>query len=156
MNYDLLWSLDEYNSILKYKWNTFKRINLFLSEELTNRERNYKGQGKSIPRNKEEFVETLENIVTLYKTIKKNYILNGSQQLEQKLYRGTRNNNNHLTFASTTDDLSIALSFLDGINNGRTEGMSALRTKCRKRRKILCKLRKTAEYSAASGTADNC
>ena len=121
MNYDLLWSLDEYNSILKYKWNTFKRINLFLSEELTNRERNYKGQGKSIPRNKEEFVETLENIVTLYKTIKKNYILNGSQQLEQKLYRGTRNNNNHLTFASTTDDLSIALSFLDGINNGRTE-----------------------------------
>ena len=40
MNYDLLWSLDEYNSILKYKWNTFKRINLFLSKELTNRERN--------------------------------------------------------------------------------------------------------------------
>ena len=71
MNYDLLWSLDEYNSILKYKWNTFKRINLFLSEELTNREKNYKGQGKSIPRNEEDYVETIENIITLYKTIKK-------------------------------------------------------------------------------------
>ncbi len=121
MNYDLLWSLDEYNSILKYKWNTFKRINLFLSEELTNREKNYKGQGKSIPRNEEEFVETIENIITLYKTIKKNYILNGSQQIEHKLYRGTRNNSNHLTFASTTADLSIALSFLNGIDNGKTE-----------------------------------
>lgn len=46
MNYDLLWSIEEYQALLDYKWNSFKYINMFLNENITNRERNFKPNAK--------------------------------------------------------------------------------------------------------------
>lgn len=121
MNYELLWDIDEYQAIEEYKWNAFKYINLFLNDNLTNREMKYNGKGKGIPRNQEEFRKALETIIMLYKSIKKNYTLNGNKSYSERLYRGLRKNSNHLSFASTTNNLEVALSFIDGANNGQTD-----------------------------------
>ena len=58
MNYDLLWSIDEYQSLLDYKWNSFKYINMFLNENITNREKNYKPNANVQPKTPEEFITT--------------------------------------------------------------------------------------------------
>jgi len=121
MNYELLWNIDEYQSLKEYKWNAFKYINLFLSDNLTNREINYNGKGKGIPRDINEFKKALETIELLYEAIKKNYKLNGNKEYSQKLFRGLRKNSNHLSFASTTESLETALSFINGFNTGNID-----------------------------------
>lgn len=59
MNYDLLWSMDEYQSLLDYKWNSFKYMNMFLNENITNRERRFNPNAKSYPKTPEEFKEII-------------------------------------------------------------------------------------------------
>ena len=120
MNYDLLWSMDEYQSLLDYKWNSFKYINMFLNEGITNRERRFNPNAKAYPKTPEEFKKAIETITKLYEAIQKNYILNGSKEYQQQLFRGVRKNSNHSYFTSTSENLDVALSFVNGINNGNT------------------------------------
>lgn len=118
MNYDLLWSMDEYQSVVDYKFNSFKYINMFLNEDVTNRERNFKPNAKALPKTSEEFIKAIETITNLYEAIQKNYVLNGCKQYPQKLFRGVRKNSNHPYFTSTSESLEMVLSnFIDGINN---------------------------------------
>lgn len=120
MNYDLLWSMDEYQSLLDYKWNSFKYINMFLNEDITNRERRFNPNAKAYPKTPEEFKKAIEIITKLYEAIQKNYVLNGRKEYQQQLFRGVRKNSNHSYFASTSESMDTALSFMDGINNGNT------------------------------------
>ena len=120
MNYDLLWSMDEYQSLLDYKWNSFKYINMFLNEGITNRERRFNPNAKAYPKTPEEFKKAIETITKLYEAIQKNYVLNGHKEYQQQLFRGVRKNSNHSYFASTSESMDTALSFMDGINNGNT------------------------------------
>lgn len=121
MNYDLLWSIEEYQSLLDYKWNSFKYINMFLNENITNRERNFKPNAKkAYPQSSEDFKKAIATIIDLYKAIQKNYILNNSIPYQQALFRGVRKNSNHSYFASTSENIEVALSFINGINNGDT------------------------------------
>lgn len=120
MNYDLLWSMDEYQSLLDYKWNSFKYINMFLNEGITNRERRFNPNAKAYPKTPEEFKKAIETITKLYEAIQKNYVLNGRKEYQQQLFRGVRKNSNHSYFASTSESMDTALSFMDGINNGNT------------------------------------
>lgn len=120
MNYDLLWNMEEYQSLLDYKWNSFKYINMFLNEDITNRERRFNPNAKAYPKTPEEFKKAIETITKLYEAIQKNYILNGSKEYQQQLFRGIRKNSNHSYFTSTSENLDVALSFIDGINNGNT------------------------------------
>ncbi len=120
MVYDLLWSMDEYQSLLDYKWNSFKYINMFLNEGITNRERRFNPNAKAYPKKPEEFEKAIETIIKLYEAIQKNYILNGSKEYQQQLFRGVRKNSNHSYFTSTSENLDVALSFVNGINNGNT------------------------------------
>ena len=60
MNYDLLWSMDEYQSLLDYKWNSFKYINMFLNEGITNRERRFNPNVKAYPKTPEEFKKAIQ------------------------------------------------------------------------------------------------
>lgn len=115
MNYDLLWSMDEYQALLDYKWNSFKYINMFLNEDITNRERRFSPKAtKSYPQTPEEFKKAIETIIQLYGTIKKNYVLNGSKEYSQQLYRGVRKNSNYSYFASTSQSIDTAISFMNG------------------------------------------
>ena len=118
MNYDLLWSMDEYQSLLDYKWNSFKYINMFLNEGITNRERRFNPNAKAYPKTPEEFKKAIETITKLYEAIQKNYVLNGRKEYQQQLFRGVRKNSNHSYFASTSESMDTALSFMNGINNG--------------------------------------
>lgn len=121
MNYDLLWSIEEYQSLIDYKWNSFKYINMFLNENITNRERNFKPNAKkAYPQSSEDFKKAIATIIVLYKTIQKNYILNDSIPYQQSLFRGVRKNSNHSYFTSTSENIEVALSFINGINNGDT------------------------------------
>ena len=120
MNYDLLWSMDEYQSLLDYKWNSFKYINMFLNENITNREKNYRPNAKAQPKTPEEFKKAIETIIKLYEAIQKNYILNGSKEYQQPLFRGVRKNSNNSYFTSTSESMDIAFSFINGIDNGNT------------------------------------
>ena len=121
MNYDLLWSIEEYQALLDYKWNSFKYINMFLNENITNRERNFKPNAKkAYPQSSEDFKKTIATIIVLYKAIQKNYILNDSIPYQQSLFRGVRKNSNHSYFTSTSENIEVALSFINGINNGDT------------------------------------
>ena len=62
MNYDLLWSIEEYQALLDYKWNSFKYINMFLNENITNRERNFKPNAKkAYPQSSEDFKKAISN-----------------------------------------------------------------------------------------------
>lgn len=46
--------------------------------------------------------------------------MNGRKEYQQQLFRGVRKNSNHSYFASTSESMDTALSFMDGINNGNT------------------------------------
>ena len=84
MNYDLLWSIEEYQALLDYKWNSFKYINMFLNENITNRERNFKPNAKkAYPQSSEDFKKAIATIIVLYKAIQKNYILNQIYQVKK-------------------------------------------------------------------------
>lgn len=120
MNFELLWSMDEYQALLDYKWNSFHFINMFLSEDITNRERKFNGKEKNYPQTPEEFKKSIETAIQLYKAIKKNYVLNGSKEYSQPLFRGMRKNSKHSYFTSTTESIETALSFINGINSGNT------------------------------------
>lgn len=120
MDYNLLWSKEEYQSLLDYKWNSFKYINMFLNPNITNRERKFNPNTKNYPKTSEEFKKAIETIIKLYEAIEKNYILNDSKLYTQKLFRGVRKNSNNPYFASTSEDIDVALSFINGINNGNT------------------------------------
>ena len=106
MNYDLLWSIEEYQALLDYKWNSFKYINMFLNENITNRERNFKPNAKkAYPQSSEDFKKAIATIIVLYKAIQKNYILNDSIPYQQSLFRGVRKNSNHSYFTSTSENI---------------------------------------------------
>ena len=120
MNYDLLWSIEEFQSLIDYKWNSFKYMNMFLNEDITNRERRFNPNAKAYPKTAEEFKKAIESITKLYEAIQKNYILNGSKEYQHQLFRGVRKNSRHSYFTSTSESLDVALSFIDGIDNGNT------------------------------------
>lgn len=114
MDYDLLWSMDEYQSLLDYKWNSFHYINMFINENITNREKRFSPKAKVYPQTPEEFKKAIETIIKLYTAIKKNYTLNGSKPYPQALFRGLRKNSNTSYFASTSQSIETAVSFMNG------------------------------------------
>lgn len=118
MNYDFLWSMDEYQSLLDYKWNAFKYINMFLSDSISNRERKFNPNAKAYPKTSDEFKKAIETILNLYRMIKKNYLLNGSPEYSNPLFRGVRKNSVRSYFTSTSESFEIAISFIDGLENG--------------------------------------
>ena len=113
MNYDLLWNMEEFQTLADYKWNGFHHVNMFTSENITNRERKFNEKSKKYPQSKEEFKKTIEEIIQLYSAIQKNYVLNDSGPYPQQLFRGTRKNSNSSSFTSTSQSLDTAISFMD-------------------------------------------
>ena len=112
MNYDLLWNMEEYQALLDYKFNSFKYINMFTSENITSRERKFNGKAKNYPQTPESFKKALETIINLYSAIKKNHILNDSKAYPQSLFRGIRNESSRSHFTSTSENIETAISFM--------------------------------------------
>lgn len=111
INYNLLWTTDEYEAVVDYKANSYNKINVLLSSEVTKRETEGKFPKKQIPQTKEELRETIEKIVLVYTAIKKHYILNGRQEYNKTLFRGTRDGKLDMSFLSTSDSARTAFDF---------------------------------------------
>ena len=62
INDNLLWTADEYEAVVDYKANSYNKINVLLSSEVTKRETDGKFPKKQIPQTKEELRENIEKI----------------------------------------------------------------------------------------------
>lgn len=111
INYNLLWTTDEYEAVVDYKANSYNKINVLLSSEVTKRETEGKFPKKQIPQTKEELRETIEKITLVYSAIRKHYVLNGRQECSRTLFRGTRDGKLDMSFLSTSDSARIAFDF---------------------------------------------
>lgn len=110
VNNNLLWTTDEYEAVAAYKSNSYNKINVLLSSEITKRETEgkYKVQ---IPQTKEELRETIEKITLMYSAIRKYYVLNGRHEFSKALFRGKRSGKLDMSFLSTSDSAKTAFDF---------------------------------------------
>ena len=111
INDNLLWTTDEYEAVVDYKANSYNKINVLLSNEVTKRETEGKFPKKQIPQTKEELRETIEKIALVYSAIRKYYVLNGRQECSKTLFRGTRDGKLDMSFLSTSDNARTAFDF---------------------------------------------
>ena len=111
INDNLLWTTDEYEAVVDYKANSYNKINVLLSSEVTKRETEGKFPEKQIPQTKEELRETIEKIALIYSAIKKHYVLNGKQDCSRTLFRGSRDAKLDMSFLSTSDSAKTAFDF---------------------------------------------
>ena len=110
-NKNLLWTTDEYEAVVDYKANGYNKINVLLSNEVTKRETEGRFPKKQIPQTKEELRETIEKIALIYSAIRKHYVLNGRQECNKTLFRGTRDGKLDMSFLSTSDSARTAFDF---------------------------------------------
>lgn len=80
-NDNFLWTSDEYQAVVDYKGNSYSAINVLLSDNVTEREKN--GKLKILPKTPEEFKKILKTAIGLYSAIRKDYILNGGKPYEK-------------------------------------------------------------------------
>ena len=121
MNYDLLWTRDEYLSLLDYKRNSLEYIDVFLNEGITDYERRFDLDETSFPKTSEDFKKSLETIETIYKAIKKNEVLTGINSSHEWL-----DSNNNVSTNISLDDLTMKyeqyrqnlMKLREAINNG--------------------------------------
>lgn len=111
INDNLLWTTEEYEAVVDYKANSYNKINVLLSSEVTKRETEGKIPLKQIPQTREELRETIEKIVLVYTAIRKHYVLNGRQECNKTLFRGTRDEKLDMSFLSTSDSARTAFDF---------------------------------------------
>lgn len=111
INDNLLWTTDEYEAVVDYKANSYNKINVLLSGEVTKRETEGKFQKKQIPQTQEELREIIEKIALVYSAIRKHYVLNGRQECSKTLFRGTRDGKLDMSFLSTSDSARTAFDF---------------------------------------------
>ena len=111
INYNLLWTTDEYEAVVDYKANSYNKINVLLSGEVTKRETEGKFPKKQIPQTQEELREIIEKIALVYSAIRKHYVLNGRQECSKTLFRGTRDGKLDMSFLSTSDSARTAFDF---------------------------------------------
>ena len=118
-NDNLLWNIDEYQSVVDYKGNSYSAINVLLSDNVTMREKD--GKMKILPKTKEEFEKILRTTIYVYSAIRKAYVLNGSKPYSKKIFRGGRDGKVDSSFLSTSDSLMTAFDFAKGhakVNEG--------------------------------------
>ena len=118
-NDNLLWTLDEYQAVIDYKWNYFNAINVLLSSNLTRRE--IRGLNRKLPQTPEKFKIAIEKAISLYSAIIKNYTLNGRKEYGKKLFRGTRAGKIDMSFLSTSDSVSTAFEFAKGFEQTKRD-----------------------------------
>lgn len=121
INDNLLWTVDEYEAVVDYKANSYSKMNVLLSSEVTKRETEGKILKKQIIQTKEELRKTIEKIALVYSAIRKNYVLNGKQEYSKTLFRGTRDGKLDMSFLSTSDSVRTAFDFakmFERINKG--------------------------------------
>ena len=121
INDNLLWTVDEYETVVDYKANGYSKMNVLLSSEVTKRETEGKFPKKQIIQTKEELRKTIEKIALVYSAIRKNYVLNGKQEYSKTLFRGTRDGKLDMSFLSTSDSVRTAFDFakmFERINEG--------------------------------------
>lgn len=111
INDNLLWTVDEYEAVVAYKANSYSKMNVLLSSEVTKRETEGKIPKKQIIQTKEELRKTIEKIALVYSAIRKNYVLNGKQEYSKTLFRGTRDGKLDMSFLSTSDSMRTAFDF---------------------------------------------
>lgn len=111
INDNLLWTVDEYEAVVAYKANSYSKMNVLLSSEVTKRETEGKIPKKQIIQTKEELRKTIEKIALVYSAIRKNYVLNGKQEYSKTLFRGTRDGKQDMSFLSTSDSMRTAFDF---------------------------------------------
>lgn len=111
INENLLWSMDEYKAVVDYKGNSYSKINILLSEEVTKRESEGKSTKMQTLQTEEEFRESIEKIIKIYSAIKKHYVLNGRQECSKTLFRGTKDGKIDTSFISTSDSVRTAFDF---------------------------------------------
>ena len=111
INDNLLWTTDEYEAVVDYKANSYNKINVLLSGEVTKRETEGKFPKKQIPQTQEELREIIEKIALVYSAIRKHYVLNGRQECSKTLFRGTRDGKLDMSFLSTSDSARTAFDF---------------------------------------------
>lgn len=111
INDNLLWTVDEYEAVVAYKANSYSKVNVLLSSEVTKRETEGKIPKKQIIQTKEELRKTIEKIALVYSAIRKNYVLNGKQEYSKTLFRGTRDGKLDMSFLSTSDSMRTAFDF---------------------------------------------
>lgn len=108
----LLLNIDEYQAVLDYKGISYNTINVLLSNNITMREQEEE-LTKLLPKTENDFKRIVGTIVNLYSAIKKNYILNDNKSYDKKLFRGGRIGKMDNSFVSTSDDIEVALKFVD-------------------------------------------
>lgn len=108
-NDSFLWTSEEYQAVVDYKGNSYSAINVLLSDNVTEREKN--GKEKILPKTPEEFKKILKTAIGLYSAIRKDYMLNGGKPYEKKLFRGGRIGKVDSSFLSTSDTFVTAFDF---------------------------------------------
>lgn len=114
VDYNLLWTQDEYEAVVGYIQEKYNIINILLSREVTTREIKDSDIEYIIPTTKEELFETLDEICGIYSAIIKNYIINGRKACNRILFRGTREDKTYMSFLSTSSSGLKALGFARG------------------------------------------
>ena len=101
---------EEIEALNEYTNGAYLQHNALMSSQLTNREKSGK-IGISVPKNIEEFRQTLDEIICVYSAILKYYSSKGKNEIPKFIYRGARYEENGETFLSTTTNLERALDF---------------------------------------------
>ena len=114
VDYNLLWTQDEYEAVVGYIQEKYNIINILLSREVTTREIKDSDIEYIIPTTKEELFETLDEICGIYSAIIKNYIINGRKACNRILFRGTREDKTDMSFLSISSSGLKALGFARG------------------------------------------
>lgn len=119
MNYELLWTMDEYQSLLDYEENLYKYINIFINQELTDTEKQFDESLNKYLLNTAKFKKDIETIINLYKAIRKNDILNDNLEYGHQLLNVVRKNSHNTSYhTSSSTNLDTFFSFAHDIVSG--------------------------------------
>lgn len=122
INYNLLWSKDEYKSLLSVDNHFLENVNIFLDEDLTDYEKSY-GVSDFLY-NSDSFKQMIMKLLFIYSAIKKNYVLNGSSSCQYPLFSVNGQDAKSLSFVRATKDIGNAISVDKGNKEILLKGFS--------------------------------